>query len=229
MIRHPDYTRGRLAQTSARLRELVHPETIPVEELAVAGPVDRIPHEEAQCLDYRQAEPGERFGPLFATYWFRGTVTVPAAWAGQRADLLWDSASEATLWLGGVSAQGLNKHHHDAPLAEPAAGGERVEFEVELACNGLFGKQAAPVELHRCELGRFDPDAWRLFLDFETLRALAVDPGLDEAWSGELLSELNRFCNDPDPAILAALYERRNATTAHELGGNIRTESAAFL
>ena len=67
MIRHPDYTRGRLAQTSARLRELVHPETIPVEELAVAGPVDRIPHEEAQCLDYRQAEPGERFGPLFAT------------------------------------------------------------------------------------------------------------------------------------------------------------------
>ena len=229
MIRHPEYTRGRLAQVSARLRALVYRDTRAPLELLVAGPTERISREEAQSLDYRPAELGERFGPLWATYWFRGRAEVPPEWAGGRVDLLWDSASEATLWLGGVPAQGLNKHHHDAPLAEPAAGGERVEFEVELACNGLFGKQAAPVELHRCELGRFDPDAWRLFLDFETLRALTVDPGLDEAWSGELLSELNRFCNDPDPAILAALYERRNATTAHELGGNIRTESAAFL
>lgn len=217
MIRHPEYTRARLACTSERLRALVHPETVPLDELAVAGPVDRISREEARGLSYRPATLGERFGPLWATYWFRGAGTVPAGWAGSRVDLLWDSASEATLWLGGLPAQGLNTHHHDAVLVERAEGGERVELEVELACNGLFGKQQAPFELHRCELARFDPDAWRLYLDFETLRALAVEPGLDESWAGELLSELNRFCNDPDPAILAGLYERRNGTVAHEL------------
>jgi len=217
LIRHAEYTRGRLAQTSSRLRALVYRETAPVPDLRVAGPVGRIEHEEAQSLDYRAAQLGERFGPLFATFWFRGSAAVPAAWRGERVDLLWDSASEATLWLDGVPAQGLNKHHRDAVLVREAAGGETLPFEIELACNGLFGKQEAPFELHRCELGLFDPEAWRLSLDFETLRALAVEPGLDESWAGELLSELNAFCNEPDPEILSRLYERRNGTTAHEL------------
>ncbi len=221
MIRHPEYTRARLAQTSERLRGLVYPETRSADELLVAGPAGRVSHEEARALDYRPAQLGERFGPLWATYWFRGEATVPAAWAGSRVDLLWDSASEATLWLDGVPAQGLNTHHQDAVLVGQAAGSESVRFEVELACNGLFGEQQAPFELHRCELGRFDSEAWRLWLDFETLRAVSEEPDLDEAWAGELRSELNRFCNVwPEPeadAILASLYERRNATTALDL------------
>ena len=221
MIRHPEYTRARLAQTSDRLRALVYPETRPPDELLVAGPVDRIGREEAQALEYRPAELGERFGPLWATYWFRVTCSVPPEWAGRRVDLLWDSASEATLWLGGLPVQGLNAYHQDAVLVECAQGGDQRAFEAELACNGLFGEQPAPAELRRCELGVFDPQAWRLYLDFETLRALAVEPGLDEAWAGELLSELNHFCNvwpEGEAAeILASLYERRNATTAHEL------------
>ena len=221
LIRHPEYTRARLRQTSERLQALIYPETRAPDELLVAGPVERITREDAQELDYRPARLGERFGPLWSTHWFRGAATVPDEWGDGRVDLVWDSASEATLWLEGFPAQGLNRHHRDAVLVERAAGGERVEFEVELACNDLFGEQHAPYELHLCELGRFDADAWRLALDFEILRALADEDGLDEAWAGELLSELNRFCNvwpEPEGAeILAALYERRNATTAHEL------------
>jgi alpha-mannosidase len=218
-IRHADYTRRRLVRTSERLQALVHPETCALDELLVAGPVDRIGLDEARGLDYRPVAPGERFGPLWATFWFRGRATVPATWAGSRVDLLWDSASEATLWLDGEPAQGLNRHHQDAPLVDRAAGGETVELEVELACNGMFGRQQLPYELHRCELARFDPDAWRLYHDFETLRALAADAanGLDESWAGQLAEELNRFCNEEDPAILAALYERRNASVTHEL------------
>ena len=126
---------------------------------------------------------------------------MPAGWSGSRVDLLWDSASEATLWLDGLPAQGLNRHHRDAVLVERGrSAGERIVFEVELACNDLFGEQHAPYELHLCELGRFDADAWRLSLDFEILRALSDEPGLDEAWAGELLAELNRFCNVwPEP------------------------------
>jgi alpha-mannosidase len=221
LIRHPEYTRARLVQMSERLGALVHPETSALDELVVAGPVDRISREEAQSLAYRPAELGERFGPLWATFWFRGAATVPEEWRGSRVDVLWDSASEATLWRGGVPVQGLNRHHQDAVLVETADGGEQIELAIELACNGMFGRQEAPFELHRCELGRFDPDAWRLALDFETLRALSAEPGLDEAWAGELVAELNRFCNvwpeDGAAEILAALYERRNASTAHQV------------
>jgi len=223
VIRHPDYTRARLAQMSNRLRALIHPETCAPAELLVGPAVGRIRLDEARRLDYRPAAIGERFGPLWATYWFRAGATVPAAWAGSRVDLLWDSASEATLWLDGEPAQGLNPHHQDAVLVERAEGGENVAFEVELACNGLFGAQDTPVELRRCELARFDPGTWAVYHDFETLRALAADAasGLDESWAGELLDELNAFCNvwpgGGATEILAQLYERRNASAVHEL------------
>ena len=91
---------------SERLRARIRPEARRVEELLVAGPVDRIGRDDALSLDYRPAERGERFGPLWATYWLRAAATVPEAWAGRRVDLLWDSGSEATLWLDGVAAQG---------------------------------------------------------------------------------------------------------------------------
>ena len=98
MIRHPEYTRARLAQTAERLRALVYPDTCPIEELLVSTAVDRIGRDEARRLTYRPAALGERFGPLWATFWFRVVATVPDGWAGSRVDLLWDSASEATLW-----------------------------------------------------------------------------------------------------------------------------------
>ena len=179
LIRHPEYTRARLRQTSERLQALIYPEMHAPDELLVAGPVERITRENAQELDYRPAGIGERFGPLWSTHWFRGAATVPDDWAGSRVDLVWDSASEATLWLGGLPTQGLNRRRRDAVLVEGAAGGEQVEFEVELACNDLFGEQDAPYELHLCELGRFDADAWRLALSFEILRALSDEPGLE--------------------------------------------------
>jgi alpha-mannosidase len=222
VIRHPEYTRARLAQVSERLQALIYPETRAPDELLVAGPVDRISWEDAQGLDYRAGELGERFGPLWATYWFRVRGTVPEHWDGRRVDLLWSSRSEATLWLDGRAVQGLNPHHRDAVLTASAEAGP-LEAQVELACNGLFGAQASPVELERCELALFDSGAWELYFDFETLRALENDAGLDPSLAGELRSELNRFCNvwehDRDEArqILHALYERRNGTRAHEL------------
>ena len=221
LIRHTEYTRARLAQTSGRLRALVYPETRPPDELLVAGPVDRIDRSEAQGLEYRPAALGERFGPLWATYWFRGVVSVPQAWAGRRVDLLWDSGSEATLWLDGVATQGLNRHHHDAVLRKGAEAGTLLAFEVELACNGLFGRPEAQVELHRCELALFDPEAWRLLFDFETLRALEAAEGVDPSLAGELQSTLARFCNEWPAGgaeeILSELLRNTNGTHAHEL------------
>ena len=220
MIRHLQYTRGRLLRTSERLQALIYPETRALEELLVAGPVDRIARDEALSLEYRPAELGERFGPLWATFWFRARGAVPEGWAGRRVDLLWYTDSEAALWLDGVAAQGLNRHHRDAALVERAEPGT-LSFEIELACNGLFGEQDRPIELFRCELAVFDPSAWQLYFDFETLRALEEADGVDPSFAGELRAGLDRFCNVwPDESageILAALYEISNATHTHEL------------
>ncbi|HEY1370544.1 MAG TPA: glycoside hydrolase family 38 C-terminal domain-containing protein [Gaiellaceae bacterium] len=189
----------------------------------MAGPVDRISWEAAQELEYRPARIGEQLGPLWATYWFRARATVPEEWRGRRVDLLWVSNSEAALWVEGRVVQGLNTggagERPDAVLVERAEPGS-VEFEVEVACNGMFGQRwdvRSEAILDRCDLALFDPDAWRLYWDFETLRRLAEDDRLDPSWAGELRSELNRFCNERDPAVLARLYERTNASRAHEL------------
>jgi alpha-mannosidase len=219
VIRHVGYTRDRFELMSARLRERIYAEARPADSVLVAGPVDRISWDEAQTLQYRPAETGQRFGPLWATYWFRVRATVPDEWRGERVDLLFVSHSEAALWRDGAIVQGLNTggggERPDAVLAASAEPGA-IELGIELACNGLFGETGAPAELVRCDIARFDAEAWRRYFDFETLRALEAGTH-DEAWSGLLREELNRFCNEGDPAILAALYEHRNATHAHAL------------
>jgi alpha-mannosidase len=211
-----EYTRRRLERTAARLHGRTYSRTRPADDLRVAGPVDRISWQEAQALDYRPAELGERFGPLWATYWFRVRATVPEEWRGARVDLLWYSESEATLWRDGRVIAGLNRHHAEATLADGAEPGE-VTFEVELACNGLFGRQDRPVELARCELACFDAAAWKVACDFEVLRALEAHPDTDPALAGRLRGELERFCDEGDAAILDALYELHNGTHASEV------------
>jgi alpha-mannosidase len=200
VIRHIGYTRERLAQKSAQLRESIYGAARAADEVLVSDAVDRISWEEAQTLEYRPAE-------------------MPEEWRGGRVDLLFVSHSEAALWRDGLIVQGLNTggdgERPDAVLAEAAQPGS-LEVQIELACNGMFGAKAEPAELRRCDIALFDPDAWQRYFDFETLRALEAETR-DEAWSGLLREELNRFCNEEDPSTLAALYEHRNATHAHDL------------
>jgi alpha-mannosidase len=262
VARHPEETRRRLAQTASRLRSLVHPESIAPDALTVSERAGREGWEAALRLAYRPAEPGEEFGPEWATYWFRIKATVPEGWGGARVDLLWDSGSEATLWRDGEVLQGLYSGWRAlrtvAPVLEPATGGEPVELAVEMACNSWAGDDPDPApgvdpglaaryrlgrnwsegeappraptgwaRLERCALARFDPDAWRLLWDLETLRRLEAEGarGLDADWAGTLLGGLNRFCNlwqaaerdtwGPAGAILAELLARPGPRPRH--------------
>jgi alpha-mannosidase len=242
VLKHPDYTRTRIHQLVERIGERVYPERMPVTDLTVAGPVERISYQEAQGLTgFGPAKLGDSFGPLWATHWFRGRVTVPDAWAGTRVDVLWDSQSEAALWLEGRSAQGLNMTQGDRPdaiLCDRCKGGETIEFQVEMACNVKFGAPGgdthgrSPFVLRRCEIGRFDPQAWELFWDVYVLSKLEAelakeDGASDKPWRGLLLSELNRFGNvfelddrqtwNEAWPIVRALYEHRNAGRVMEL------------
>ncbi|HSI84695.1 MAG: alpha-mannosidase [Candidatus Methylacidiphilales bacterium] len=245
MLKHPDYTRDRIRQLVSRIAKKIYEDHVPVTSLSVAGPgMDRISHAEALKIpdaDFEPARIGDQYRPAWATYWFRVAVEVPQAWAGHRVDFLWDSQSEATLWVDGISVQGLNMTQGDRPdaiLFRKASGGEKKQFLVEMACNnkfGLVGPQDAAIStwhLRECKIARFNPEAWDLYWDAYVLSKLLeelmrVGEATDLSWSGLLLSELNRFCNILDlkdtatwaPAreILKGLYEYKNPSRAFEL------------
>jgi alpha-mannosidase len=248
MQRHAEYTRTRIRQLADRMREKIYAQHRPVDSLVVSGPVDRITFTEAQGLKkWRKAKVGDQFGPMWATYWFRAQVTIPKEWKGKRTDLLWVSHSEATLWIDGKTAQGLNHEpmswdkstRSDAILAKRARGGESIAFQVEMACNRVFGdpgnalpwnrNAVSPFFFERCDIALFDQDAWDLYYDFFTLVELENEQskGLDPTWAGELLSKLNDVANVYDGdnrttwkqarEILKPLYERQNASATHEL------------
>jgi alpha-mannosidase len=245
MQRHPDYTQQRLKLLAERMKERIYPQTRPVEQILVSGPVDRISIAAAQELSYRPAKLGEQFGPLWATFWFRCATSVPREWHGRRVDLLWESRSEAMLWMNGRSIQGLNqdpikRYNDDRPdaiLASQGTRGQHLEFQIEMACNRMFGEgywqppdtTARTFVLDRCDIALFDEQAWRLYYDFWVLQQLVAEEpkDLDKSWGGLLLSELNRFANlyDADDRatwaraseILNQLYQHHNATHTHEL------------
>ncbi|HEY8668749.1 MAG TPA: alpha-mannosidase [Tepidisphaeraceae bacterium] len=242
MLRHPDYTRNRLAQIAPRMEGKIYAQRRAADQILVSGRVDRIAYAEAQKLAYRPAKLGQEFGPQWATFWFKVKATAPKEWAGERVDLLWVSQSEATLWVDGKSVQGLNKNAGDRPdalLTARARGGQKFSLDVEMACNQKFGTWVAsplpdhsPYVLTQCEIARFDPEAWDLYHDYIVLQELEAEQknepkDLDRTWAGELLYELNRFANlydendrstwAPARRILKELYSRRNGTRVHEL------------
>jgi alpha-mannosidase len=80
--------------------------------------------------------------------------------------------------------------------------------------------------LERCAIALFDEEAWALAFDFETLRQLEAEHarGLDPAWAGLLLAELNRFCNEWDAGDRASWTPARHVLRgllAHRTAGRV--------
>ncbi|MEO0474493.1 MAG: glycoside hydrolase family 38 C-terminal domain-containing protein [Planctomycetota bacterium] len=230
--RYSQYTLERVRVFGERLQSLIYCDRLKPELIKVAGPTDRISYDQAQDLDYRDTALGAEFGPLWSTYWFKLQFDLSDRWASRRVDLHWNSHSEALLFINGQATQGLNPSkpfhmgRHDAMVYKSAPPGGKVELDIEMACNGLFGLdtppgKAEPAKTHErpahwleaCELRLFDPVAWEIAQDYSVLSQLLMDSfpeqeatgqspkpnDTDPTWAGHLLHELNRFCNAFDP------------------------------
>jgi alpha-mannosidase len=238
MERFPALTRSRLKQLAGDMKALVYPSAQKVDKLLMAGPTERITYDQALKLKYTSVKLGQSLGPQWSTYWFQIEITVPAQWAGQRVDLLWNSNSEAQLWMDGKPIQALNFPYGERPdaiLSQKASANQKISFYIEMACNTLFGRwleppYEKPFVLERCEIALFDPLAWEIYLDLLVLQELEAELSTDNSasdlpFAGKLLFELNRFANEFDLAdkttwakahkVLKDLYKSHNANVAH--------------
>ncbi len=155
--------------------------------------------------------------------------------------------SEGTVWRDGQPIQGVNYEpaaiynssaRPDVMLFGKAKGGDKVQLEVEVACNQVFGydfrelrpyKTKLPFVFEQADLAIFNPEAWDLYLDYIVLTDILknAEPGILTPWTGRVMAVLNQVLNELRPddpktwpaarAQMRELYQQKNATYQHEI------------
>ena len=245
MQKHLQLTRRRIQQFVPDLSALVYPLRFPV-TLSVFHAPGRIACDEALRGDYQPLAVGDRFGPLWSTHWIHVTGKIPADWHGKEVHFLWDSSSEACIWLDGVPVQGLSGSHSllgddalwkDFCVMKQAEGGGYVDLHVEVACNGLFGVGGSAASakasdtrigtLLQAELAVFDREAWDLFWDYKIIADMAQHLPPATPRGGQALYAANAMINTLRPddrstwpaarAIAGAFLAARNGDGQHRI------------
>ncbi len=223
MQKHPQLTQERCLRFAEKLTRLFYPCQEPV-GLSVFSAPDRIPYPQAVQGDYRKARIGEKFGPPWSTHWFRVDISIPADWQGREVHFLWDSTSEALVWVDGTPAQGLTGSYStwandsirkEYRLTQHVQGNEAFNLYVEMACNGLFGLDNGVYsertgELRQAEVALFDRSAWNLYWDLKVIADMARHLPANTPRAGQALYTANAMVNAirlDDPSTWAAAQE----------------------
>ena len=111
--------------------------TAPLEVAARHLPEEPLPYDEAVAGSFEPFDVGGRWGPRWATTWFRLRGAVPAAWAGEEVALRFEltKPAEGLLWRDGVPLVGFSWLRRDAVLWRKAEALEAVELYVEAGAN----------------------------------------------------------------------------------------------
>jgi len=186
--------------------------------------------------DYKAIKEGDRWGGPWDSAWFHLTGTVPTAWAGGKVTLWLEFNGEAlifdqagvpifSLTDGAVFAMHYAKPYFQLPGF--AKGGEKIDYWVETACNGLFGMDMESDPALNCpkpygdkegkiiklRLGLFNLDLWHLRLDMDVLLGLFESLPADDYRGGRIVDALNEAINiyaeDPKNAGAARQPLRR--------------------
>ncbi|EGC35112.1 hypothetical protein DICPUDRAFT_55378 [Dictyostelium purpureum] len=139
-------------------------------------------------LSYKDCKVGDSFGPSWAYYWFKINLIIPNEWKDQTVHFVWNSSSEAMIWIDGVPTQGFTggtwvDRRLDYKLTDRARGGESYEFYIEMGCYGMFGvgkdglinacDPDKTFSLAACELVVQNKEAYELYYYFQMLYDMA--------------------------------------------------------
>ncbi|MBV1779050.1 alpha-mannosidase [Paeniglutamicibacter sp. ABSL32-1] len=195
-------TLGRVTRVlDERIHPAVHPVSVPLTVDWHELPGEPIIPAAALGLDYTEHRVGSAWGAAWGTAWFRLRGTVPSGWAGKRVEALVDLGFDTTMTGfqceglvhrgDGTAVKAINPRNQWIPIADPAAGGEEVEYFVEAAANPILlghhpflPTQEGDIQTssarhlyttRRMDLAIFDPEVHELSLDLEVLLELQAE------------------------------------------------------
>ncbi|MGW1916034.1 alpha-mannosidase [Streptomyces sp. NPDC002076] len=220
-----------------RIKPAIYAATAPMAVEAWQAPGEPVSFEEAASARYEPFAMDTPWGPPWGTTWFRMSGRVPAEWAGRRVEAVIDlgfigdwpgNQAEALVHLpDGRPLKAVNPLNQYVPIANPAAGGEQIDYLVEAASNPdiLADNFAAPTPLgdvltagdkplytfRRADLAVLDEEVWHLDLDLQVLRELMVELGEHDPRRHEITHALDRALDlldlDDIPGSAAAVRE----------------------
>jgi alpha-mannosidase len=208
----------RLRRTLGRIRPAVYSARADLEVAAWTAPGEPVPVADGLLAPYTRIRVGDRWGPAWSTTWFRLAGEVPAHWAGRTVEAVVDIGfdvdrtgfhAEGLVYRpDGSPVKGLNPRTQWVRIAEPAHGGEQVEFYVEAAANpsiladGHFrptpmGDLATAGDeplyrLERVELAVFEQPVWELVQDLDVLGQLGAELDLGDPRRWQIQRAIDR-------------------------------------
>ena len=175
----------------------------PVGEIHFAAhtTMEQIPLSDAEKLEYRQVEPGWKWGRTYEYCWLKGEIVLPKEAEGERIVLDLRPGYESCVFVNGrefgtVRNSWVTTRHHylvDNVITSDAKSGEKFEILLETYAGQYYpeapsldnatgpvlpGSYQNPVpEGERVTLGRstfgiWNEEAYQLYLDVTTLRSL---------------------------------------------------------
>ncbi|MPY51028.1 alpha-mannosidase [Streptomyces acidicola] len=220
-----------------RIKPAIYAASVPFEVEAWHAPGEPVPFDEAAAAPYEPFAMNTPWGPPWGTTWFRMRGQVPAEWAGRRVEAVIDlgfvgdwpgNQAEALVHLtDGTPLKAVNPLNQYVPIANPATGGETVDYLVEAASNPdiLAGDFAAPTPLgdvltagdkplytfQRADIAVLDENVWHLDLDLQVLSELMVHLEAHDPRRHEIMHTLDRAMDaldlDDIPGSAAAVRE----------------------
>ncbi|MFS8202748.1 alpha-mannosidase [Streptomyces sp. CWNU-52B] len=201
-----------------RVKAAVYAAAVPFEVEAWQAPGEPVPFEEAAAAPYAPFATDTPWGPPWGTTWFRMRGQVPAEWAGRRVEAVIDlgfvgdwpgNQAEALVHLtDGTPLKAVNPLNQYVAIANPATGGEQVDYLVEAASNPdiladdfarttPFGDKLTAGDqplytFRRADLAVLDEEVWHLDLDLQVLRELMLELGEHDPRRHEITHTLDR-------------------------------------
>ncbi|MER6180082.1 glycoside hydrolase family 38 C-terminal domain-containing protein [Streptomyces sp. NPDC001652] len=239
-----------------RIKPAIYAATVPFEVEAWQAPGEPVSFEEAAAARYAPFAMNTPWGPPWGTTWFRMRGEVPAEFAGKRVEAVIDlgfvgdwpgNQAEALVHLpDGRPLKAVNPLNQYVPIANPAAGGEQIDYLVEAASNPdiLANNFAAPTLLgdvltagdrplytfQRADIAVLDEEVWHLDLDLQVLLGVMVHLGDHEPRRHEILHALDRAMDALDlddisgsaaavREVLAPVLAKPAHASAHTISG----------